>query len=259
MKKLFCFDIDGTLRTTSDHVVPKSTIKALNLLRDDGYHLLISTGRSIDSLKNTHINEIFSFDGYVCNSGQALLDKNLRLLHKENIPQNVVKKTIQVAKEHNIPLALKTVPRIITQEPDENVLRSCQFFNNPVPQLGTYTDQDIGAMIAYGPLGYAYEEFKAIQELDVMIGESSYADITLKGISKATGIQYFMKMWHINDYIAFGDSLNDVEMFKHASFSICMGQGNQQLKQMSSYVTDPIDQDGIYNACIHLGYIKEES
>ena len=258
MKKLFCFDIDGTLRTTSDHKVPKSTIKELHQLKDDGHHLLISTGRSIDSLKHTHIYEIFPFDGYVCNSGQALLDKNLKVLHKEIIPENIVKKTIQVAKEHNIPLALKTVPRIITQEPNEDVLRSCQFFNNPIPQVGTYTNQEIGAMIAYGPLGYDYEEFKAIKELDVMPGESSYADITLKGISKATGIAYFMKTWHYDSYIAFGDSLNDVEMFKHAAISICMGQGNKELKQMSSYVTDPIDQDGLYNACIHLGYIHED-
>ena len=31
-----------------------------------------------------------------------------------------------------------------------------------------------------------------------------------------------MKLWNIDNYVAFGDSLNDVEMFKHASFSICM-------------------------------------
>lgn len=256
MKQLFCFDIDGTLRTTTDHIIPESTIKALRKLKENGHYLLISTGRSVDSLMNTHIYDIFKFDGYVCNSGQALLDKNLKVIHKEVIPDDVIKKAITAAKEHNIPLALKTVPRIITQEPNENVIRSCQYFNNPLPQVGQYTNQEIGALVAYGPLGYDYQEFKDIQELDVMPGETSYADITLKGISKATGIQYFMNMWHIDDYIAFGDSLNDVEMFKHASFSICMGQGNKQLKQMSSYVTTPIDQDGIYHACIQLGYIN---
>lgn len=82
MKKLFCFDIDGTLRTTTDHQVPESTVKALNLLREKGHLLLVSTGRSVDSLKNTHIYDTFSFDGYVCNSGQALLDKDLNLQRK---------------------------------------------------------------------------------------------------------------------------------------------------------------------------------
>ena len=85
MKKLFCFDIDGTLRTTTDHQVPESTVKALNLLREKGHLLLVSTGRSVDSLKNTHIYDTFSFDGYVCNSGQALLDKDLNLSYGGNI------------------------------------------------------------------------------------------------------------------------------------------------------------------------------
>ena len=55
--------------------------------------------------------------------------------------------------------------------------------------------------------------------------------------------------------MAFGDSLNDVEMFKHASFSICMGQGNNELKKLSDFVTTSIDEDGIYYACKELGYI----
>ena len=232
MKKLFCFDIDGTLRTTTDHQVPESTIKALNSLREKGHLFLVSTGRSVDSLKNTHIYDAFAFDGYVCNSGQALLDKDLKLIHKESLSKDVVLKALEASKKHNIPLALKCTPRIINMEPNEDVIRSCNYFNNPIPPVGSYTNQEVGAMIAYGPLGYDYQEFKDIEELDVMVGESSYADITIKGISKATGIAYFMKLWNMESYVAFGDSLNDIEMFKHASFSICMGQGNNDLKKL---------------------------
>ena len=256
MTKLICFDIDGTLRTNSDHQVPASTVEALTKLKQEGHTLLISTGRSIHSLMGTHIYEIFPFDGYVCNNGQALLDENLNVLHKEILPVSIVEKAIAIAKEHHIPLALKCDPRIITETPDENVIQSCTYFHNPIPQVATYQGQEVGAMIAYAPLGHDYHEFKVIEELDVMPGESTYADITIKGISKATGISYFMKLWHFDEYIAFGDSLNDVEMFKHAAFSICMGQGNEQLKQMSSYITAPINQDGIYLACKKLGYIQ---
>ena len=88
-----------------------------------------------------------------------------------------------------------------------------------------------------------------------MEGESSNAYITIKAISKETVIAYFMKLWNIDNYVAFGDSLNDVEMFKHASFSICMGQGNNELKKLSDFVTTSIDEDGIYYACKELGYI----
>ena len=47
------------------------------------------------------------------------------------------------------------------------------------------------------------KNFKDIEELDVMVGESSYADITIKGISKATGIAYFMKLWNMKKLCGF--------------------------------------------------------
>ena len=59
-------------------------------------------------------------------------------------------------------------------------------------------------------------------------------------------------------YVAFGDSLNDVEMFKHASISIAMGQGNQQLKEMATFITTSIDNDGILNACLHFHLIDDK-
>ena len=47
------------------------------------------------------------------------------------------------------------------------------------------------------------KNLKLLMNLDVMVGESSYADITIKGISKATGIAYFMKLWNIDKLCRF--------------------------------------------------------
>ena len=90
-----------------------------------------------------------------------------------------------------------------------------------------------------------------------MPGESTYADITIPGLSKATGIQKLMHLLGLQEYIAFGDSLNDVDMFKHASQSVAMGQGNEKLKSIATFITKPIDEDGIYYACLQLGLIQE--
>ena len=38
-RKLICFDVDGTLRNTTDHTVSPSTIKALRLLKERKGHL----------------------------------------------------------------------------------------------------------------------------------------------------------------------------------------------------------------------------
>lgn len=49
--------------------------------------------------------------------------------------------------------------------------------------------------------------------------------------------------------MAFGDSNNDLEMMKGADISICLGQGLETVKKVSTYVTDEVLEDGIYNAC----------
>lgn len=98
--------------------------------------------------------------------------------------------------------------------------------------------------------------FKQLKGLHILPGVSTYCDITHADATKATGIQVILKQYNLDKYICFGDSLNDVEMFNHAAISICMGQGDAYLKNIATFVTDSIDDDGIYNACINLGLFK---
>ena len=44
MKKIFFFDIDGTLAIHG--VIPESNLKALQLLKEQGHYTFICTGRS---------------------------------------------------------------------------------------------------------------------------------------------------------------------------------------------------------------------
>ena len=54
-KRLLCFDVDGTLRDNVTNEVSSSTRHTLQLLKDQGYLLAISSGRGVDSLKKTGI------------------------------------------------------------------------------------------------------------------------------------------------------------------------------------------------------------
>ncbi len=254
-KPMLCFDIDGTLRDNVHHQVLPSTLKALHMLKENGYKLVISTGRGVDSLISTGIMDLLEWDGYVCNNGQIVLNSNRKELFHASLKHQSVLETLAIAKELNLAVVLKSQPRIITKEPDEYVLESQRFFKNVIPAQGEYTGQRVDAMIVYGPKDYDYEPFMHIDGVCTLPGESTYADLTVDGISKATGINILLDLHHLNEYIAFGDSLNDMEMFKHASYSVAMGQGNEQLKKVASFITKPIDQDGIYYACQQLNLI----
>lgn len=252
-KPMLCFDVDGTLRDNVNHQVSDSTLKSLHILKESGYKLIISLGRGVDSLMKTGLMEMLKWDGYVCNNGQTILDADGNILFQVSMEESAVLQTLEIAKQLNYAVVLKSKTRVISKEPDEYVLKSQRFFKSVIPPVGTYDGQCVEAMIVYGPRGYNYAPFLEIPGINVLPGESTYADLTIADVSKATGIEYLLKQYHLHQYIAFGDSLNDVEMFKHAYISVAMGQGNPLLKEIATYVTTSIDDDGIYKACLHLG------
>lgn len=49
--------------------------------------------------------------------------------------------------------------------------------------------------------------------------------------------------------------MNDYEILCEAGLGIAMGNGVEKLKEAADYVTDPVDQDGIWNACCHFKLI----
>lgn len=252
---LFCFDIDGTLRDNKYHEVSDSTLKALHLLKEKGYKLVVSSGRGYDSLKRTNIMGLIPWDGFVLNNGQLILDGDYHVLSEAHLSDKAIRETLRIAKELNMCVSVKSQPRFISKEPDDYVRTSIAYFNSVIPEVGEYTGQVADAMVTYGPIGYDYAPFFEIEGIEVLPGESTYADLTIGGISKATGINVLLKHYGLDEYVAFGDSLNDVEMFKHASISIAMGQGNEKLKEMATYVTASIYDDGIYKACLHYKFI----
>jgi Cof subfamily protein (haloacid dehalogenase superfamily) len=259
MKEMICFDIDGTLRNPMSHMVCESTLKALKLLKENGYRIVVATGRGKDSLMKTGIMEIADWDGYVCNNGQVVLNKDRETIFHATMDKDAVRKVLEIANKNNMVACIKSKIRKINKEVDEYALTSLNFFGNPIPMVGEYEGEDVDAMIVYGPLKYSYDEYRGIKGVNVLPGESTYADLTIEGISKASGIKQLMNIYQLNEYIAFGDSLNDYDMFSEASISVAMGQGNEILKQKATYVTSSIDEDGIYNACIKLGLIGENN
>jgi hypothetical protein len=76
------------------------------------------------------------------------------------------------------------------------------------------------------------------------------------GFTKATAIDFMLKKLNISieDAYAIGDSMNDLPMLEAVPGSIAMG-GAEQLYPYVSFVTKPIEEDGIEFALKHFGII----
>lgn len=256
MQEILFFDVDGTLLDSQFHI-EESTLSALHKLKEKGHLLCIATGRSYDSLLRTKITEQIDWDGIICNNGQLVLDQNREVLFKALIPKESAKAFIAIAQNKNYPVVVKCKERFLTQKADQNTCLVHQHFNNPLPKVGTLSHQEVEAMNIYAPKSEDYSDFSKIEGIDIIPCALNYAEVSPKGVSKATSIDYLLHHYHRNSYIAFGDSPNDLAMLKNAKIAVVMGQSSEEVKHYATFITHPINQNGILFACQELNLIKE--
>ena len=93
------------------------------------------------------------------------------------------------------------------------------------------------------------EDFKKqIQDfVSVTSSHISSLDIMDKSVNKGNAINALMQTykWNQDNLMAFGDSLNDIDMFEHVKYSIAMGNGMDVIKEKAWDITTSNDENGI--------------
>lgn len=79
----------------------------------------------------------------------------------------------------------------------------------------------------------------------------------MANINKAKAIDYLLQHLSISkeNSFAFGDAKVDIPMLDYCQIGIAVDSGGPEIKAMADYITDAVDDDGIYNAFKHFGLI----
>ena len=87
-----------------------------------------------------------------------------------------------------------------------------------------------------------------------------FGDLGVKDITKAHAIDALLEYLgaDIEDTYAFGDAKIDIPMLDYCHIGVAMGSGGDEIKAMADYITDDVDQDGLYNAFVRFGLIEAE-
>lgn len=265
--KLLFIDIDGTLFDHAKDAIPESAIKAILSAKSKGHKIFLSTGRPYADIDQEILN--LPLDGMIISCGAVVYVEN-KLIYCTTYPQKELVSLIQFMLDNNIGFSLDGIHKNHLTEEAFNCLSGLILKNNEDSELSR-------AMMAKNNC-FPFEEMKkedlkkvvkisiftknkeACEKLFQKIPDSLTGfmyknnhlrlyngEISIKGITKGTGLQKITSYLNkaINDTIAIGDSLNDLDILKITGLSICMGNGADECKKAADFVTKDISDDGL--------------
>lgn len=258
MIKAVFFDIDGTLLSHKTGQIPPSSKKAIRLLREKGIQTFIATGRHKLEIALLPLDDL-EFDGYVTLNGQYCYNHETVLY---DLPFDVsdVKAVLMDLQQGAYPCMFVEADRMYINFTNQRVQTVQDSISTPLPDIGDLTrglTHKIYQMIPYAEPDLENRIVSLMPHCKPTRWHDLAIDIIPAGGGKQNGIRQILDHFHIarEEIMVFGDGENDQDMLEFADYGIAMGNAVPSLKALASYVTEDVDNDGIYKALEHYHLI----
>ena len=266
-RKLIFLDIDGTLTEPGKNVPPESAVDAVRRARERGHKVVLCSGRNYGMLFPVLR---FGFDGLVASAG-GYIEYNGQVVYDCPMTPKQQARVLDVFKESGIYRTIGGRNHSYTDEGFKEFLaeNTDSKANSELLRwrIQIESELDIRPMSEYDgepiygmafmsrgaerlrkPMELLGEEFDfCIQDEDtcgVVNGE-----LSSKAFDKGSAVKRLCEFMGVarEDTIAFGDSMNDLEMLKAVGTSVCMANGSPTLLKMAHMVCPPVTEDGLYS------------
>lgn len=262
MKKVFFFDVDGTLLPHGNEKgVDQKTIYALNYLKDAGHDVVIATGKS-ESMIQSQIEAIGATNHITMNGAQIVIDNDVK--HVERVSHQTLEEIKQIAREHNLMVGCQTRHEYyivdINYDTDaaKNVLDQVSL-DLPVTKDDFAKDDIISQLWFLGDHSSLDFEGEMVPGHRFLKWHDHGCDIVIDYVSKAFAIEKYLEMVYPNTQVetyAFGDGHNDIEMLSMVDNGVAMGNAVDALKDVANVVTDSCIDLGVYNYLVENNLIE---
>lgn len=225
------FDLDGTVLNKGK--LPQENLQAMKAVQDRGHKLILNTGRSRGNALNTAATFDVPWDGMIFGGGAEVQWGNdlicRRTVSVEDCREWLVyclqkRQTIIFGGSNSIlTFDAKEFPEIVSDTEreicfarlDEMLVKDC------------VTNLTVRGTL---PSDYPKMEMRVIQL-------PTYADIFPPKCNKGNAILRFCEMMNttLEQCACFGDSQNDLDMFRVCPTGICMSHAPQELIDLSLY------------------------
>lgn len=251
MIRIAFFDFDQTLYSHFSNSIPESAVTAINKMHKNGIKIFICSGRSLYEMDYFDISSI-KIDGMIANNGQLAYDNNNNIIFDCPISGTLKEQIIQKFNDKSVPIFLNTKDNVFANFINDTVRKTQRDINSPIPAIKEYENEAIYMCSAFYSSKECWSDLLALKNnANITFWHDGAVDIVPLNVTKASGIKGVLDYYNISqeETIAFGDADNDIDMLKFCKYGVAVGNATKEIKQISDYVTDHIEENGIYNAC----------
>ena len=273
--KLIFLDIDGTLTEPGSNIPPASALEAIRKAQENGHKAVLCSGRSYGMLSPLLR---YGFDGLVGSAG-GYIEYNGEVIYDCPMTPEQQHRVLSVFEESGIYRTVESKMGSYTDEGFKVFLQenAQSGGNSELLRWREQLERDLGIrpMAEYRgepvyklvfmcreveqlrrPRQLLEDEFNfCIQDTDqfsIINGE-----LINRKFDKGTAVKRLSGYLHIplEHTVAFGDSMNDLEMIQTVGLGICMGNGSPALKKIANAVCPSVTEDGLYAAFCQHGLV----
>lgn len=277
MNKIIFLDVDGTLVDYENHL-PASAVEAIRRARNRGHRVYICTGRS----KAEVYPELWEIglDGMIGGNGSYVEDHGHVVMHRLITPAQC-RQIVDWLHERKLEFYLESNNGLFASERfEEAALPAIRLYSKRKNKEGAeqMTVRDVFPEMIFGGSLYRddlnkvsfllsdYQDYLDAKAAfpDLKAGtwggkdeEALFGDLGVKDMDKAVAVETLIRYLHadMRDTIAFGDAKVDIPMLECCACGVAMGNGGSEIRAAADYVTDAVEQDGLYHAFERLGLL----
>lgn len=245
MYSIVSLDLDGTLLRDDKTVSPR-TVRALRRCAERGMRLVVASARPARSIRALVPVEV-PLTAEVCYNGAETYENGVLVLEQALEPE---------ATRALLAVILRHAPEaMIALE-----MRGAMYANRALEYPWEHEVADL-AWVAAGGRAVAKVLFEAYRVADLAAFHAEIRDVcafTLTdagrlghlmapGVSKALALEALAARWGLGmeDVVAFGDDLNDLDILRESGMGVAMGNAIAEARQAADTVTLSNEEDGV--------------
>ncbi|WP_311775193.1 Cof-type HAD-IIB family hydrolase [Alkalihalobacillus sp. TS-13] len=274
--KLIAIDMDGTL-VNNNTTINEENVRVIKKAQEAGIHVIVATGRSYKEAVSP-IKEAGLTLPIIAINGAQMRDEEGTIKQSITLPKDTYYKADEVLGGHSIYYELYTNKGTFSDNPEMaidiivDIIKSAnpEVSNERAHELADYrinngrihTIEDYKEVVAepdveiYKLLAFsrnerdrknALNDFLTFKDLAVSKSAEANIEITHRDAQKGIAVKQYAEELGIpmSEVMAIGDNYNDVSMFELAGYSVAMGNAEEDIKKLCTFVTKTNDESGV--------------